>query len=537
MAYVSKNKKKILSIGTIIVLAVCGAIYYYGLHLSFWPDPEFSYFPMRYYLEDKFNYKFWRYGFGFSEILARLSYFGFGIGFKGIRIFAALMYFFIILCVAIVSIYVDIEKNFKWYVIPMFIFTAVLLNPGSSVNCGHHTAAYHLYPYDMHTEPVFLVFVLLVLVQYMMSVESVRKRRMTAVIISILSIIGITRTDLLFLIGFALPALCVIVTELFKKNRDILKVFSLGIFGFIVILRCLSMVFKSFKRFFVVESTPVYGSWVNGAHVYGDSGIINLQKIWVNISNLVTELLALFNVELSGSIISINMFINVFRTFMIFIILMLAIRQIKESFRVEGKGIDYVSLISSYGIIFNIFIIVITNYGGDLRCIRYMTLIVFFGVILLCRHIDEICDFIFGAKKGNKLFIFTFFSLCCLSDFRPFWRSDSFQMDYEYSLQEVADIIQENNLGTGIGGHWYSTTLTALMEGENAVIESTLYYDELIKETQAYYVVEGTGEGLEAAEYFKSFDLEHMFGVYGAPDKIWETDAFTIYYYMDGLQY
>lgn len=532
-----QNIKKTLLICTVVIIAACAAIYYYGLHLSFWPDPEFSNFPMRYYLEERFNYKFGRYGFGFSEMLAYLSYTWFGIGFKGIRIYATLMYFFIILCVAIASMHVAIKKSFKWYAIPMFAFIAVLLNPGSSVTCGHHTSAYHLYPYDMHTEAVFLVFFLLALLQYMLLSEPIRKRWILVIIIGALSIVGIIKTDLLFIVGFILPVLCVIMTGLVKKNRDTLKIFLLGVFGLIVILRCLSMVFKPFKSFFVVENTPVYGSWVDGGHVYGDVGIVNLQEIWTNMSNLVTELLALFNVDLSGSIISIHMIVNVLRIFIVFTILILAIRQIRESFHSKDRVIDYVSLISAYGIVFNIFIIVITNYGRNLNCIRYMTMIVFFGTILLCRRIDEVCSFMFGAQKNNKLFICVFFSICCLADFRPFWRADSFQMDYEHSLQEVANIIRKNQLGTGIGGHWYSSTLTALMEGECAVIEWDLYYEELIKETQAYYIVEGTGEGLEAAEYFKSFDLEHMFGVYGEPDKIWETDAFTLYYYEDGLQY
>ena len=36
----------------------------------------------------------------------------------------------------------------------------------------------------------------------------------------------------------------------------------------------------------------------------------------------------------------------------------------------------------------------------------------------------------------------------------------------------------DNQLGNGVGGHWFSTNLTALMDGEYAVLEGNYWLSE-----------------------------------------------------------
>lgn len=524
------NRMKIITVCAMLFIAMCATVYYYGLHLSFWPDPEFIWTPMMYYLEERFNYEPSSSGIGYMTGLARLAYSWKGIGFVGVRLLAAFLYFFIILCTAILSLYSMKEKKIKWHVVPLFVFVSVLLNPGSSAACGHHTLAYHVYPYDMHTDAVFGVLFLLVLVEWMLNMQSANKRKMLLAVIGLLMVVGIIKLDLLFDVGFVLPAICVLVGLAFKKDKKILQCVSLGGAAIIALMRFFSLFSVSLQRFFQIREASVYGEW----EVYGDRGIISLQDIWTNISSVAAGILALFNVQLDGPVLSVHTIMNLLRILLVLVIFALAFGQIKDSFCKKADQCDYISILSAYGVVAVALATMLTCDGTSSSCIRYMTQIVFLGSILLCRKIDKVCRIFFDEYADNNLYVFFFFLFCCLINFQPFWRADTLYMDYEPALQEVADIIHENQLGDGIGEHWYATTLTSLLEGEYAVLEPRIY-DTVSEEVHAMYIVDGNEEGLAASDFFKSFDMDYYFEIYGEPDQVWETTGFTIYYWKNGV--
>lgn len=524
------NKSKILAVCAMLFIAMCAAVYYYGLHLSFWPDPEYIWTPMMYYLEERFGYKPNPYGIGYLTGLARLAYSWRGIGFAGVRLLTAFLYFFIILCTIILSLYSMKEKKIKWHLIPLFVFVAVLLNPGSSTAFGQHTMAYHMYPYDFHPDAVFGVLFLLVIVEGMLSVQSANLKKALLTGIGLLTVVGILKLDLLFDIGFVLPVVCILAGLAFKKDKRILKWVSLGGAAMIALLRFLSLFSDSLQRFFQIRKASVYGQW----EVYGDRGIISLQDIWINISSVVAGILALFNVQLDGPVLSVHTVMNLLRILLVLVIFVLAFRQIKDSFCKETDQSDYISILSAYGIVAIVLATVLTCDGTDSSCTRYMTQVVFLGSVLLCRQIDTVCRTLFGEYANNNLYVFLLFLFCCLIDFQPFWRADSFYMDYEPALQEVADVIRENQLGDGIGEHWYATTLTSLLEGEYAVLEPRVY-DAIPGKVHAMYMVDGNEEGLAASSWFKSFDMDYYFEVYGEPDRVWKLTGFTIYYWENGV--
>lgn len=75
----TKNVKKYEWV-ILFLFLVSATFYYYGLHLSFWPDPESSGMTLRYYWADKFGYKISSDNIILSEILASMTYKLFELG-------------------------------------------------------------------------------------------------------------------------------------------------------------------------------------------------------------------------------------------------------------------------------------------------------------------------------------------------------------------------------------------------------------------------------------------------------------------------
>ncbi len=526
----TKNVKKYEWV-ILFLFLVSATFYYYGLHLSFWPDPESSGMTLRYYWADKFGYKISSENIILSEILASMTYKFFGAGYLGIRLYHSFVYFIVISLTTLLAVCSLQNRRINWYVLTLFSFLAVILNPGSSELCGFHTSMYHVYPFDMHTES--LVAALFGYFSMDLILHKCLSGKVKGIIIVLLiGLIVYKRSDLLFIIGFCIPMVCIGALRFWKKNEKSLINLILLVLLAVVILRAFSIFYEPLRGMFVSGDLN-YGNWTSGG-IYGNIGFVEYDNIWNNFSNTITELLAVFNVELSGQgILSINTLISSVRIAVLVLVLMIAGYYIIVSFH-DKNNIDYINTGISYGIVLNILMVIFSKYGGDVGCIRYMTMVLFLGTILLCRNADGIvakCNLDVSYMKKS---VFIGFLLCICIDIRPAWKDDDYQAEYEGIFTQITDTIMDNQLGNGVGGHWFSTNLTALMDGEYAVLEGNYWLSEggidlLGCHADVNYFVEINGD----YRWYSDEDIYHFFG---EPDRIYKTEDYQIYYYNDGIK-
>ncbi|MDE6566762.1 MAG: hypothetical protein K2K70_03390 [Lachnospiraceae bacterium] len=523
-----RSSKKVEWI-VLFLLVVAGAIYYYGLHLSFWPDPEDLYMTLRYYWADKFDYHVSKDHMFFSEVLAEMCYKLFGAGYVSIRVYRTLMYFVILSFTAVLALFSSRKQRINWYLLPLFVFLAVILNPGSSELCGFHTTLYHVYPFDMHTDSLVTSLCGLFLFELLLRERLPRWGKIAALVV-LVGLVICRRTDLLYIIGFCVPVLCMGGVRLWKTNKRYLINLVLIILMAVMLVRAFSIFHIPIRALFK-RTELYYGNW-SGGGIYGNIGFCKYSDVWRNISNTITELLALYNAEFSEyGILSVNTLMGIIRTGILLLIMGSAIYYIFFSFRKDEK-LDYISLIVSYGMLFNVLMVVFSQYGNNINCIRYMTMVLFYGVILLCRNADKIVEKCDWGITYIKRTVVIGFLLCILIEVRPAWRDDSYHAEYERIFTEIANTIMDNQLGNGIGWHWFSTSLTALMNGEYAVLEGRDWSAEEGMDLGFYapvnYIVEINGD-------YRVWSDEMIRDSFGTPDRLFETEDYQIYYYENGI--
>lgn len=511
--------RSVVSIIATFMLVVIATLYYYRLHLNFLPDPEYHCLLWIHYIRENFNViNNWT----FSDIFTYIPYKIFGMSVLGIRIFAVSMYFIVMFFTIILALYSNLGKAFRvnWFILPVFIFLAVILNP-SDATWLRENGTFCVYPYDAHIYAVVFSLLEIFLIELYTNWKSSKAILIGIVVIGI---VGVKVTDLIFLVGFWAPIICYFTTKLWLKNRKYVINGLIGILGIIAILRFLSIFFEPFRHLFELK-TLGYADWINGG-VYGNIGFVDPENIWKNISVTAKEIMALFNIDIVGrGIISINTIICLIRSILLVLIFAFAILNIVNSFR-ANKRTDLVNVLISYGIILNVLVVIISKYGSDASCVRYISLLVPYGVILLCRELENLLQK-YDADKYYKKAVFICFSLCIVINMVPLWRTKSNITNYE----EAAKYIEENQLGNGIGGWRYGWNLTALMDGEYAVISASATDDAWeIPEMDIHlnYIIDGEGDN----HFFEIDDIEQKFG---KPDQVLTVASFTIYFYENGL--
>lgn len=521
------NKKNILIIVVCVVFSLCAAIYYYGLHLNFWPDAEHCMTLLRYYYAEIENTSFSSLKeFWLTKWLSEMAYRLFGINYHSMRIYVSSVYFFCILPTTILSLYSFRKKCFKWYLIPLLTFVAVIINPGRSEFCGFMSEIYHVYPYDMHASAVLLTLLSVMVLQIYLWSEQRKKKIVSLIILVGLILVGCRQADfLLYMTGFVLPLCIWLIAWVWRKHRQIFMYLVLAVSGALVIARICSLFM-----------TPLQLLFAGNITVYGQANFIMPGDVWNSLINVVTEIGALYNINIAGeSILSVYTLIAFLRIGIVCIIFYIAFRYVVLIFRSGGETIDCISAVASCGILLNIFFLVISTRGFyyGARSIRYMTMVLFFGALLLCRNADIIFAS-FMKMKNAKNFLFLFWGLCVLLDVRPVWKGGEDRILYEKAIEEVTNIIVDNGLGNGYGGHWYGPNMTLLMDGEYAVVEE----DRIVNNIQINYIVNGKkGSALPGIEsgHYRAYEESALLEQYGKPDRVWETEFFYIWYYNEGI--
>lgn len=524
---------RISNIVLLCLFVLCAGIYNYGLHRSFWFDHEYS-LPLYYrYLKEAYNLNIDLSGPYY--IMAYIPYRLFGCSLRALRVFAITIYQLILFFCTIAAIYSFERKHFEWYKLGIFAFIAVILHPGSSPLCGDYLMLFHQYPYDLHALPIIFATLSIMLLCIHQGITERKYKNFLKVIIFAVIVMGYKLGDFLYLIGFVGPLICIGLIYLWKEKRKLFFALIFGGIAVLALLHLISFLVPSLEPLFVQPSID-YGE----STVYGNNGFADLREIGSYVSNTTARLLALFNIDISGkSMLSIGTILAGFRLILVVFMFVCSIKIVISAVRKEDdyKSLNIIDIVLALGILFNFFIVMFSSYGDEERCSRYMTLIVFYGAIFLARQSENIIVKLYGEiDNKSKLYFFLFFSFAIIANMTTFWKEDDYVADYEPAMRNVSSFIIENNLGNGIAGHGYASTLTIIGEGNYAVVagkvadEGAQFNTGIFNETAVTfnYIVDWQDRWSYSAP-------KNIYKYLGEPDAEYEIDGFVIYYYQEGI--
>lgn len=512
----------------LIILFVCvliAAVYYYGLHLNFLADGEYGAHTLFFFYADRFgvSYPSSRWNF-LSQAISLISYKMFGVGYTGLRVVATVKYIVAMIFCIYLSLVSGKEKRIRWYLLPLWFFIAVIINPGMSKECGFNmSTVFHQYPYDMHMESVIFAFMACFALDKMMGEKSRKIKIKWGFLLFVLCLFACKTTDMYFLISFPVPLIIYFITFLWKRNKKIVINGAVCFLGFVVLLRLASLKIDFLKMLFSFGRMDYAQS-----SIYGAIGFADFETIWSNISHTVVALFALYNVELSGNnILSLRVIPALIRIAIVCLIYFLAVRTIWQSVRKEEDTLDLISVISSYTIILTSGYVMFSQYGAQGRAIRFLLIVLYYGVMLLCRNAERLLERYEKHRDYLRWVLFIGFAFCVLIDVRPAWKDET--AEYVGNYEELIDVIKANNLGVGMSDIVHAAPIVELSDGEClAVLEK--YTEEDGIEIEGGYDV--------CIDYIVadiSVDMQHMQDKYGEADRVLETKAFRIYCYDDGV--
>jgi|GEM_PF-3526542 len=531
---IRNNKKLMIIISILVLVALTGiaALYNYLLHTNFWPDPEAVLWQENFFLKDYTGQEIAA-PKNISDFIAHMAYYILGFSVRSLRVQFVAEYALEFFFTAIVCLYSFKSGRIRYYIIPMFLLLATIINPGSSVYCGFHETGYHVYPYDMHPETtIWATFGLFMLYLYE-NFKNTKARKVIMAVIAVMAVIGYKFCDMLFVIAFTAPIALYIIIYLWHKDKKIILKAVGVIFAALVLIRLVGFVYSPVGELFEKQSLG-YGSW-NSGNVYGDAGWGDLTTIIQNFEVTIIELMALFNVDMiKDSMLSLRNVMYLVRIIIIIAMLVIAVKQIVAFIR--KKNVELIDFVMSAGLVLNILFITCSHYGGMVKCIRYMPVNLFFGTAIICRELYRNSeDKVLRIKLPDSKKVIAGFCLACvIINMEPAWTRDSYIAPYETQMELVMECIQDNNLGNGVAAYWVAPALTSGMQGENIVLAMNLVTikDEVELankyDIELHYIVQN-----EDNDYYR-VTVENQSFLDNA-DEVYEVGEFTIYYYNDPL--
>lgn len=272
---------------------------------------------------------------------------------------------------------------------------------------------------------------------------------------------GIFNTDLLFCVIFVAPAACIVIHEYQRKmgKEKSLKYLQWGIVLVLVVLSAARVVYyitPYFGKLFAEQSAG-YGDWNN--YIYGAPNYVKITELSSQLLKFLSYLSGLFNMDFSGhTILSVFTVQYGVRIVLLFTAVWIMADSLRKWWKKE-EITDYISLICCLGILFLALANITTSYNSP----RYIVTILPYTTILICRNADKILERIHRNTGQFKCCMMGFFMMCIFifasspGDMKKqpdFW-------DEEY--ERLVALIEENNLGNGVGSLWLAPVLSAVV--------------------------------------------------------------------------
>lgn len=524
----------ILSMTGIILISALFAFYYYCIHLGFTPNGEELTMVIKTALGGKTeNALIW-------DAIYKIAYTYFGISYTTLRVAHSMLYFLLVSATFVLALKDKYSKSINWYIAPLFAFLMAILHTGGSLYYGQLDESFHQYPFDNHTLPTIFALWVILCLQHFFNL-STKRRYWWLCAALLLSVFGIIKTDLLFCIILVAPVIIFALVELLKRmkaevsTKISIVVYTLfAVLAVICVLRIIYFTTPFLGDLFNVRSINGYGN----SRFYGDADFVEINKIGTSILWYINGVLGLFNVNISNlPIIHIFSIIYLFRLILIGLTIYFIIRYLSQWWKNDKTAkTDYIDIILSLGIVILSFVVLITQWGEEVVSVRYMVGILPFASILLCRNFKVVNQWL--KFDNNKFMVgtFIFFIMCCFIYAKPIGELEKNPDFWDDEYSDILALIEEENLGTGVGSIWIGHVLTCLSEGEHFVYgvdtnrgtENIRFYLKEAEEAgpECNYIIQGPEDWK-----YTLLEEEKMEKYFGEPVKIYHTRRFTIYKY------
>ena len=511
----------------LFLFSLAFAFYYYGIQKGFTPNSEnLASIWVAYHNvhngEQLLSNDLW---IKLCEVAATI----WGLSYKSLRMVNTFMYFMITFFALDLSIRSK-EGNIRWYAIPMYMLFMVMMHHGDSVYFGQLTGQVYQYPFDQHMLANFAA-IFCVWIVYRIN-NSSKYRIIQYVSAIIIMIFCVKETDLLYLVTFLVPFLLVILLKIVKHDRMIVTGLGLVFLG-IAVCRFLSQYIPFFSSLFA-NSTGRYSE----GYVYGATNFESIGNLVRNFLNYVGGLSGLFNFDFSGaSVFNLNLIIYLVRIILLCVIFYYVGKKTKNIIFMREIE-DIAESIIIVGIVLLSVFFIFTDHGNNIMQMRYLDMILPYGTILLCWHIDDFSKIFNLSCLSNKDILFCVACLCVIASHDYRWGHEKLEDEWDKEYEYVLELVEDNNLHEGIAGLWTFASISAVGEGEHILNMGSYKQDTKTMElkylltTQYFYDYILLGkDGLNAMEA----SIELLEESYGKADEIIETERYYLVIYRNGI--
>lgn len=522
---VKKWVNYIVGLIVIILFSIFFSYYYYCIHLGFTPNGEELTMVIRTALggQSEVSIKLW-------NMVYQIAFDNFGISYTASRAANAMLYFFIVSA----AIALSVRGGGGWYILPLFAFLMVVLHTGASPYYGYMEENLHQYPFDNHVLPtIFALWVLLCLQHYFDS----EKKYYWLCVAFLLSIIGILKTDLLFCIILVAPVAIVSLGMVLKKRKTGLNFLIYGLFSILGIICILRVIYYTTPFLLNVFSVNSIGGYDN-TRFYGDADYIDIRHLGSAFLWMINGIMGLFNVDISNKpIVHIFSLIYLIRFALIGLIIYFMIRSLSRWWKSDAASAqDYINAVLSLGILLLLISALFSQWGDGYNVVRFIVGILPYATILICRNFIEINQWLKFKHKKFLTGTFLFFMMCCFIYAKPIGEMKKNPDVWDDEYMEILQLVQEKDLGNGVGSMWLGHVLTCLSEGNYFVYsvdtdKGTKPMKFLLNEVEelqpdCYYVIQNTKDWK-----YILFEEEEMEKYLGPPIEVYKTRSFKIYQY------
>lgn len=512
---------------SVIICSIC----YFMIQLGILPNTDemanFTRFNMIH--NGRMNYEL---GNLIWDISSEISYLIFGYSYNAVRLNNTLLYAIIIfLSLNIISYY---RKNMsffrKWSFLPFYIYMVAVLADGKSIYYGILGDGIYMYPLNNHCTAIIftLIFINFTLYADNNNTNSWKKHLIQICIL----LYGCIWTDSIFVLICVLPSIIYYGVLLCNRKKDIKKIYT------ITLVFLIMLILINILAYFIPQLSLLHREKVNQYRdgVYGISNFGKIENLGIRIATYLCGIMGLFNCLFFGnSILNINNFTYAVRFFILILCIIIIFSLINKWVKLKYKNI---LVILALGELALSFAFLMADFGEMYINQRYLGSLLYFSIIIvICEmpKVKSINDFI---NKQNKWLFIVFVLLIFLRVDSIFSTPD---LKYEKQLEQLAEIINTNKLGSGFSQYWISYNISSKLNEGNAVdpvdysggcfcksINTTL--PDQVDEYN-YIIIANSGEQFLYADEIQENLLKDMYGNFIK----YKTEDFSLYYFDNAI--
>ena len=541
----SRDYRRIFVLANIAVV-ILGVLYYYGLQLAFYPNPEDLYAIWLCYKKIKFGLDFHSSDYAVYLIDYLATAIG-GMSFFSSRLFFTLLHTVILICTWYLAICFGHREKYNIFVLPVFIWFVIALHPATEADpygwiSDYGTDYFYQWPYNYHWIPRIYALICLIVVALYVSVKSGKKKRILAVVGAIITLYAANRKDLIFYLLFLVPFFIVFglhIMRVASGRKWMIYLLSVCMLG-VLLTKFVPSGIRS--ALWTTEEAHTYGA------IYGATNWLSLDMIWSTIVNYITNVMGYFTILLpEAPVISLYTVVYGVKLVLLVIGYCIVFQIIKYSItgNYVGLNITVVDEILAWSYAALSASLVLTTYGYNVMyTARYGAGLVTVMSILLCRHLADFmktsCEINFFFKKHEKVLLSFCILALCLCSMKKVWNFEAHTC-HDDDMKAVIEYIKVTDLGYTVASWYFAPSFTALSQGDvivcNSIDEVKEVYGEDAKITYMITRYDHASGWYHDYLYYENFeDYEDLCDKYSEPSYVVDFDSFSLCVWEDGLK-